>query len=153
MQRRPLLAGNWKMYTNRAEAEALASALAAELKNVKDRDIMIAPPNTALSSVSKVISRSPILLAAQNVCWEEKGAFTGEVSPMMLKDVGCELVIIGHSERRQIFGESNALINKRLLGAQKYGLIPVFCIGETIEQREANQTFSVLESQMRNRRS
>jgi len=148
MERRPLLAGNWKMYTTIAEAEALAGAVARSAIPA-DRDVMLAPPFTALAAVGRVLAGSPVLLGAQNVCWEEKGAFTGEISPAMLKDVGCRLAIIGHSERRHIFGETDAMINKRVAGALRFGLIPVLCIGETLEEREAAQTFAVLERQLR----
>ncbi|MEW6521419.1 MAG: triose-phosphate isomerase [Thermodesulfobacteriota bacterium] len=148
MERRPLLAGNWKMHTTITEAEALAGAVARSAIPA-DRDVMLAPPFTALAAVGRVLAGSPVLLGAQNVCWEEKGAFTGEISPPMLKDVGCSMAIIGHSERRHLFGETDAMINKRVAGALRFGLIPVLCIGETLEEREAAQTFAVLERQLR----
>ncbi|MCB2184481.1 MAG: triose-phosphate isomerase [Desulfobulbaceae bacterium] len=149
MERRPLLAGNWKMHTTVAEAEDLARAI-IQSQIPADRDVLLAPPFTALSAVGKVISGSAVLLGAQNVCWEEKGAFTGDISPTMLKDVGCSMAIIGHSERRQIFGESDAMINKRVAGAMQHGLTPILCIGETLDERETDQTFRVLEEQVRN---
>lgn len=148
MERKPLLAGNWKMHTTVAEAESLARSI-VQTPAAADRDVMLAPPFTALAAVGKIVAGSSVLLGGQNVCWEEKGAFTGEISPVMLRDVGCSLVIIGHSERRHIFGESDALINKRLVGALKYGLVPILCVGETLEEREAGQTFTVLERQIR----
>ncbi|MFH1216781.1 MAG: triose-phosphate isomerase [Pseudomonadota bacterium] len=148
MERKPLLAGNWKMHTTVAEAESLARAI-VQSSPFDDRDIMLAPPFTALAAVGRIVAGSPVLLGAQNVCWAEKGAFTGEISPVMLRDVGCRLVIIGHSERRHIFAESDAMINKRLGGALKYGLVPVLCIGETLEEREGGRMFSVLERQIR----
>ncbi|MBI5556598.1 MAG: triose-phosphate isomerase [Deltaproteobacteria bacterium] len=147
MERRPLLAGNWKMHTTVAEAEELALAIAGT-PIPADRDVMVAPPFTALAAVRRIVADSAVLLGAQNVCWEEKGAFTGEISPPMLKDLGCTLVIVGHSERRHVFGESDAMINRRATGALRHGLIPVLCIGETLAERESGQTFQVLELQL-----
>jgi triosephosphate isomerase len=149
MRRRPLIAGNWKMHTNVQEAQKLAAAVVQAADMAADRDIMIAPPYTALAAVGKVISGSGVILGAQNVHWEEKGAFTGEISGGMLKDVGCKMVIIGHSERRQVFGETDFMINRRIGGALQYGLIPVFCIGETLKQRESGDTLKVLDGQVR----
>jgi triosephosphate isomerase len=149
MRRRPLIAGNWKMHTTVEEAQQLAAAVIQAADKTADRDVMIAPPYTALAAVGKVLSGSGVLLGAQNVHWEEKGAFTGEISAGMLKDVGCKMVIIGHSERRQLFGETDFMINRRIGGALQLGLIPVFCIGETLKQREADQTLQVLEGQVR----
>jgi triosephosphate isomerase len=149
MKRRPLIAGNWKMHTTVAEAQQLAAAVIQAADKAADRDVMIAPPYTALAAVGKVLSGSGVLLGAQNVHWEEKGAFTGEISGGMLKDVGCKMVIIGHSERRQLFGETDFMINRRIGGALQFGLVPVFCIGETLKQREADQTLQVLEGQVR----
>jgi triosephosphate isomerase (TIM) len=111
--------------------------------------VLLAPPFTVLSEVSHTLQKSAIIVAAQNVCWEEKGAFTGEISPVMIKDVGGSAAIVGHSERRQIFMETDELINKRLKGALSFGLTGIFCIGETLEEREAGKTFAVLESQIR----
>jgi len=148
MNRRPLIAGNWKMHLTIAEAESLAQAI-VDGGIPADRDVMLAPPHTALAAVNKVLQGSSVLLASQHSGWEEKGAFTGEISPVMVKDVGCSMAIIGHSERRHIFGETDQLVNKRLTAALKHGLIPILCIGETLEEREANQTFKVLETQLR----
>jgi len=149
MQRTPLIAGNWKMHTTIDEAVTLAKAVAEASQGLDDRQVMIAPPFTAIAAVAKAVADSPVLVAGQNVCWEEKGAFTGEIAPNMLKDAGCEMAIIGHSERRHIFGESDDMINKRVLGAQAGGLTPILCIGETLDQREADKTFAVLEEQTR----
>ncbi|MBI4791780.1 MAG: triose-phosphate isomerase [Deltaproteobacteria bacterium] len=148
MERRPLLAGNWTMHTTIAEAEALAVAI-AQTAIPADRDVMLAPPFTALAAVGKVLAGSPVLLGAQNVCWEPKGAFTGEISPPMLRDAGCTLVIVGHSERRHIFAETDAMINQRVAGAIRHELVPLLCIGETLAEREAGLTFQVLERQLR----
>jgi len=149
MQRTPLIAGNWKMHTTIAEAKELAKAVAAAAQGLTDRQVMIAPPFTAIAAVAETVKGSPVLLAGQNVCWEEKGAFTGEIAPAMLLDAGCTMAIIGHSERRHIFGETDTMVNKRTEGAMKAGLTPILCIGETLAQREANQTFAVLERQTR----
>ncbi len=148
MSRRPLLAGNWKMHMNIAEAEALASAI-VRASIPEDRDVMLAPPYTALAAVGRVLAGSSVMLGAQNVCWEEKGAFTGEISPLMLQDVGCRMVLLGHSERRHIFGETDEMVNKRVAAALRFGLVPVLCIGETLDERESGHTFSVLERQLR----
>jgi triosephosphate isomerase len=149
MQRRPLIAGNWKMHATPASARELAQAVVAASSDCSDRDIMIAPPFTSIPAVSEVVRGSRVILAGQNVCWEEKGAFTGEISPVMLKEAGCSMAIVGHSERRHLFKEDNALVNRRIQGALRFGLVPVFCIGETIEQREAGRTMQVLEEQVR----
>ena len=149
MDRRPLIAGNWKMHTTREEARELASAVVRAAAKAADRDVMIAPPYTALRSVAGVLAGTGVLLGAQNVHWEEKGAFTGEISAPMLKDAGCVMAIVGHSERRHVFGETDFMINRRITGALQFGLIPVFCIGETLKQREAGQTMKVLEDQVR----
>ncbi|OGQ95955.1 MAG: triose-phosphate isomerase [Deltaproteobacteria bacterium RIFOXYD12_FULL_57_12] len=149
MERKPFIAGNWKMHMTVAAAEQLAAAVVATCSQVHDRDVAVAPPYTALAAVARVVAGTPVQLAAQNVHWEEKGAFTGEISPVMLKDIGCGLAIVGHSERRHIFFESDGLINRRLLGALRQGIKPIFCIGETLAEREAGRTLAVLEGQIR----
>jgi triosephosphate isomerase len=137
------------MHTTVQEALQLASAVVQAAAKVSHRDVMVAPPYTALAAVGSVLSGTGVMLGAQNVHWEEKGAFTGEISAAMLKDVGCAMAIVGHSERRHVFGETDLMINKRVTGALQFGLIPVLCIGETLEQREAGQTLAVLEDQVR----
>ncbi len=137
------------MHTTLQEAQQLASAVVQAASKFGDRDVMIAPPYTALTAVAGVLSGTGVMLGAQNVHWEEKGAFTGEISAAMLMDAGCVMAIIGHSERRHVFGETDFMINRRTAGAMRYGLIPVFCIGETLKQREAGQTMNVLEDQVR----
>ncbi|MCF6290050.1 MAG: triose-phosphate isomerase [Desulfobacterales bacterium] len=149
MMRRPLIAGNWKMHKTIAGARELAAAVAEASRKVGDRDVMVAPPCTALVAVAEVLAGSGVMLAAQNIHWQESGAFTGEISPAMLRDVGGSAAIIGHSERRHLFGENNAMINKRILGALAAGITPVLCIGETLAQREAGSTTAVLEGQLR----
>ncbi|MDF1578373.1 MAG: triose-phosphate isomerase [Desulfurivibrionaceae bacterium] len=149
MTRTPLIAGNWKMNTNLAEAEQLAAATARAAADLLDRDVMIAPPFTAIAQVADLLHDSRVILAAQNICWAEKGAFTGEISPPMLKELGVSMAIVGHSERRHIFGESDALINRRVTGAMEHQLVPVLCIGETLDERESERTKAVLEKQLR----
>lgn len=149
MSRRTLIAGNWKMHTTAAEAQKLAGDILGSCENIHDRDVLLAPPFTALAAASMTLENSPVILAGQNVCWEEQGAFTGEISPLMLKDQGATAAIVGHSERRQIFGESDEMINNRLVGGLRHGLMIVLCIGETLSDREGGQTFTVLEKQVR----
>lgn len=147
--RRPLIAGNWKMYKTPQEAAETAEQLVEQVRDVSDVDIMIAPPFTALESVSRAIKNSPVALGAQDLYWEEEGAYTGEISAPMLKSMGCEYGIIGHSERRQYFGETDKTVNQKIQAAIRIGLKPVFCIGETEQERESEQTFSVLDKQVR----
>ncbi len=147
--RRPLIAGNWKMYKTPQEAADTAKQLVEQVREVADVDIMIAPPFTALESVSRMIKNSPVALGAQNLYWEDEGAYTGEISAPMLKSAGCQYAIIGHSERRQYFGETDKTVNQKIQAAIQVGLKPVFCIGETEQEREAEQTLSVLDKQVR----
>jgi len=146
--RTPLLAGNWKMWGTRSEAAALSTALTAVVGRTPGREVMIAPPFTALDVVRSVIDGSAIQLGAQNLHWEAKGAFTGEISASMLVEAGCTYVIIGHSERRQLFGETNETVNKRLHAALAAGLTPVVCVGETLQERDADATVQVVERQV-----
>ncbi|MHB8811553.1 MAG: triose-phosphate isomerase [Desulfobulbaceae bacterium] len=148
MSRRPLIAGNWKMHLTVSEAVQLATAVAASCREIADREVMIAPPFTALAAVAAAVRNTPVLVAGQNVAWEKEGAFTGEISPVMLREAGATMAIIGHSERRHIFNESNQLVNRRLLGALRFDLVPVLCVGETLAEREQNRTFPVLEEQV-----
>lgn len=148
MSRRPLIAGNWKMHLKLSQAVQLAQAVVTAGGICTDRDIMIAPPFTALASVVATVAGSNIQVGAQNVCWEKEGAFTGEISPAMLNDLGVGMAIIGHSERRQIFGEDNSMINRKLHAALNAGITPVLCIGETLDDREAGATLTVLETQL-----
>jgi triosephosphate isomerase len=148
MSRTPLLAGNWKMHGARAEAVALASALAKAVGRVAGREVLVAPPFTAIEAVAAAIVGTDIRLGAQNLHWEKKGAFTGEISGDMLRAAGCTHVIIGHSERRQLFGETNETVNKRLHAALAVGLTPIVCVGETLEEREADATVQVVTRQV-----
>jgi triosephosphate isomerase (TIM) len=148
MARTPLLAGNWKMHGTRAEATVLAGALAKHVGNMTDREVLIAPPFTALDAARNAIAGTRILLGAQNVHGEDRGAYTGEISAAMLVEAGCTHVIIGHSERRQYYGETDAGVNARLRGALRCGLVPIVCVGETLAEREAGATITVIERQV-----
>ena len=148
--RRPLISGNWKMFKTGPEAVAFINALKDAVAGASDVDIMIAPPFTALNQVAEAVAGTAIGLGAQNLHWESEGAYTGEISAQMLDAAGCGYVIIGHSERRQYFGETDQEINRKIDAASKAGLIPVFCIGETESQRDAGETFSVLDKQVKN---
>jgi len=147
--RRPLIAGNWKMFKTVSEAVETARRLAALVDGVEDTDVMIAPPFTALAPVSDAVAGSPVALGAQNLFWETEGAYTGEISAAMLLSAGCRYAIIGHSERRQYFAETDETVNKRITAALAAGLIPIFCVGETEQEREAEKTFIVLDKQVR----
>ena len=150
MVRRPIIAGNWKMNKTILEAIELVNGLKRNLYNIEDADIVVCPPFTALSEVAELLIESNIYLGGQNIFWEEKGAFTGEVSPVFLKDIGCKFVIIGHSERRQYFGETNETVNKKIKAAQKAGLLPIICVGEKLEEREKGKTFDVIKDHITN---
>ena len=147
--RTPLIAGNWKMYKTNAESVATASRLVELVADTADVDIMIAPVFTAIDPVSKVVKGSRVGLGAQNLYWEKEGAYTGEISADMLVSAGCQYVIIGHSERRQYFGETDETVNQKISAAIAAKLIPVFCIGETESERESGNTFSVLDKQVK----
>jgi triosephosphate isomerase len=149
MARIPLLAGNWKMYKTVAEALELAEGLLGGLGEVTDREVLICPPFTALHALGPVLNGTPVRLGAQNMYHEVQGAFTGEVAPPMLKELGCSYVVVGHSERRQIFGESDALIGKKLRAALAHGLRPILCIGETKPERDAGNAEGVTLGQLR----
>lgn len=147
--RRPLIAGNWKMYKTSDEAAETARQLVERVADVSDVDIMIAPTFTTLAAVLKVIQNSPVGMSGQNLFWENEGAYTGEISAAMLKAAGCQYCIIGHSERRQYFGETDETVNKKIQAAIQAGLEPVFCVGETEKEREAEQTLAVLDKQVK----
>jgi triosephosphate isomerase len=149
MARQPLIAGNWKMHCTRAEAQALIGALTPLVLDTPGRQIIVAPPFTALETVGRATTGTPIGLAAQNLHWEPKGAFTGEISASMLREIGCTAVLIGHSERRQYFGETDETVNRRIRAALEADLLPIVCVGETLEERESNQTSAIVERQLR----
>jgi triosephosphate isomerase len=146
-QRRPLIAGNWKMHKTIAESVALARAV-AETRIGPRTDVVVAPVFTALAAVSKALEGSAVGLSAQNLYWEAQGAFTGELSAAMLLDAGCKYVIIGHSERRQFFAETDATVAKKSRAALSSGLVPIICVGETLSEREAGITFEVIGRQL-----
>jgi triosephosphate isomerase len=148
-KRIPLLAGNWKMHGTRPEATALVEGIAAGIAGVSGREALVAPPYTALETVARLLHGTSILLAAQNVHGEPKGAFTGEVSATMLAELGCTHVIIGHSERRQYFGETDELVATKVQRARAHQLTPIVCVGETLGEREAEQTLTVIDRQVR----
>jgi triosephosphate isomerase len=148
--KKTLIAGNWKMYKTPSESIDFVEKLIKNLKNYEDRDILICPPFTSLYPVSQIIKNSSVKLGAQNVYFENEGAFTGEISPIMLKDIGVEYVICGHSERRNIFGETDEIINKKVKKVTENGMRPILCVGEKLEEREKGQTFEVVENQIRN---
>lgn len=147
--RKPMIVGNWKMNNTIAESIRLVTELKELVSEVEDIDIVVAPSFVALTSVAIAIQDTNIQLGAQNAFWEESGPYTGEVSAVMLKDVGCQYVILGHSERRQYFKETDEIVNKKVLSAIDAGLIPIMCIGETLEEREKNRAFSVVETQLK----
>jgi len=142
--RKPIIAGNWKLNKTNQEAVELVTLLKRELSDITEVDIVVCPVFTALSEVSDVLVESNINLGAQNLYWEESGAFTGEVSGLMLKSLGAEYVIIGHSERRQLFGETNETVNKRIKAALSHNLTPIVCVGENLEERDNDKTFDVV---------
>ena len=147
-KRTPMMAGNWKMHMNSKEAADLAAAIRKGLSPDLKHDVLLAPTFTNLHAVKAVLAGSKIILSSQDVAWEEKGAFTGAVSPSQLLDAGCTAAIIGHSERRHVFLETDEMINKKMKAAIKANLIPVLCIGETLEERESQKTYRVLETQL-----
>jgi triosephosphate isomerase len=147
--RRPLIAGNWKMFKTCSEAVEAAGQLVKLVAMTSDIDVMIAPQFTALAPVSDVVRGSRVSLGAQNLFWETEGAYTGEISPVMLVSVGCKYVIIGHSERRQYFDETDETVNKKIKAAIKNDLVPVLCVGESEKERESKETFSVLDKQVK----
>jgi triosephosphate isomerase len=146
--RSKFIAGNWKMYTTAATARELAVGI-AKASGVRDVRVAVCPPFPYLLTVAEALRGSAVALGAQNLCPAKEGAFTGEVSPTMLLDVGCEYVILGHSERRHVLGESDAFINQKVQAALQAGLQVIFCVGETQQQRQANETEGILERQLR----
>jgi triosephosphate isomerase len=145
-----LIAGNWKMHKTLAEARDLAREIVQGVGRETRAEVVLAPPYTALSAVAAEIAGSKVLLAAQDTFWEEKGAFTGAIAPGMLADVGCTYVIVGHSERRQHFGDDDEAVNRKLHAVLAAGLRPIMCVGETLGEREAGKTFAVVETQVLN---
>ena len=148
MARTPFIAGNWKMHTNAEECVTLCKAIVEEIGSVRGVEVSVCPPFPYLQTARRALDGSSVRLGAQNVHWEESGAYTGEVSPAMLSGL-VDDVIIGHSERRQYFGETDGTVNQRLLAALAHGLRPIFCVGETQQERESNKTDDILSRQLR----
>ena len=146
--RKPIIAGNWKMYKDVNQAVELANEIKRAAFDVENVDIVICPPFTNLSDVGEMLVESNVGLGAQNCYWETEGAFTGEISVPMIKSVGCGYVIIGHSERRKYFGETDETVNKKVKAAIDGGLSPIMCVGETLEEREAGKTLDVVKAQV-----
>jgi triosephosphate isomerase (TIM) len=144
----PFVAGNWKMHTTLAEARALISAVVRAAPGLGNARLIVIPPFTALSEAAKLTAGTAVGLGGQNLHWEDKGAFTGEISGPMLKDAGCDSVVIGHSERRQLFGETDATVNRKIRAALRHGLTPIFCVGESLEEREAGKTIDRIGGQL-----
>jgi triosephosphate isomerase len=147
-QRKPMIAGNWKLHNTVSESRALARAIAGRVGNPLACDVVLAPVATSLAAVKQAVDGSAVRVAAQNTYWEDSGAFTGELSPALLLDVGCEYCIIGHSERRQYFGETDAGVRKKVAALLVHKVVPILCVGESLEQREAGKTLDVVLGQV-----
>ncbi|HWJ03982.1 MAG TPA: triose-phosphate isomerase, partial [Verrucomicrobiae bacterium] len=146
--RQAIIAGNWKMFKSSREAKQFAEEFKPLMEKVNHCEIVICPPFTCLETLARELAGSNIALGAQNMHWEEQGAYTGEISPLMLRELGCKYAIIGHSERREYFGETDEIINRKLKTAQRVGLIPILCVGEKLEHRETGVTNKVIEAQL-----
>jgi triosephosphate isomerase len=149
MARKQIVAGNWKMNKTRAEAVKLAEEVVAGVGPGLDREVILCPAYIALACVADKIKSGPVFLGAQNCHWEESGAYTGEISTQMLSALGCRYVIVGHSERRALFGETDEAVKKKLHAVAGAGMIPILCVGETLEQREAGDTEAVVMGQLK----
>jgi triosephosphate isomerase len=145
----PFIAGNWKMFKTVHDAIVYAKELRSLVRDMDDVRVVVAPPFTAIHAVSEAARNSNVSVSAQNMFWEREGAFTGEVSAAMIKEAGAEFVIIGHSERRTLFGETDVTVNRKLMAAISASLTPIVCIGETLEQRDRNETMAVLDRQIK----
>src|SRR6188768_3676597 len=146
--RTPLIAGNWKMFKTVHDAVVFAKEFRALVKDVHGVSIVLAPPFTAIHAVAEALRNSNVEVSAQNLHWENEGAFTGEISPSMVKEAGAEYAIVGHSERRRLFGETDESVNRKTKAAIAVGLIPIVCVGETLEEREGDRTLAVLDRQI-----
>jgi triosephosphate isomerase len=147
--RTPLIAGNWKMFKTVQEAVSFVKELRSVVKDITDVEIVVAPPFTAVYPVAEALRNSNVGVSAQDVYWEREGAFTGEVSAAMVSEAGAQYAIIGHSERRRLFGETDAAVNRKVVAAIVAGLTPIVCVGETLEEREGNRTLAVLDRQVK----
>jgi triosephosphate isomerase len=146
--RRPILAANWKMHKTVAESVAFAKDFAPRVAGARDVDVVVAPPFTALAALGSALAGSAVALAAQNVYCEEQGAFTGEIAPGMLRELGCSYAIVGHSERRTLFGESSELVARKIEALLRHGIRPIVCVGESLAEREAGRTLDVIRRQL-----
>jgi triosephosphate isomerase len=147
--RTPIIAGNWKMYKTVADTVKYVKEFRGMVKDISDVEIVIAPPFTAVHAAAEAARNSNVIVAAQDLYWEREGAFTGEVSAQMVREAGAEYVIIGHSERRTLFGETDTMVNQKTVAAFGAGLTPIVCIGETLDQRDRNETLDVLDRQIK----
>src|SRR5207237_184503 len=147
--RTPFIAGNWKMFKTVRETVAFVTDLRAAVQDVVGVQIVVAPPFTAIHAAADALRDSLIGVSAQDLYWEKEGAFTGEVSAQMIKEAGAHYAIIGHSERRQLFGETDVMVNRKVMAAMSNGLTPIMCVGETLEERERNETLAVLDRQLK----
>ena len=147
--RKPIIAGNWKMHKSVGEAIDFVTRLQNEIGRVQGVEVVVAPSFVALAPIAESLKGGNISLAAQDVFWEDKGAYTGEVSPLMLRDVGCKYAIIGHSERREHFGESDEMVNKKVKASLSHALSPIICVGESLQERERGETYNVVERQLK----
>ncbi len=147
--RKTIIAGNWKMYKTLKDGQELVVALRRDLYKIENVDIVVCPAYTLLAYLADALETSNIAVGAQDLYWQDEGAFTGEVSPVMLKDAGCQYVIVGHSERRQFFSETNDTVNKKIKASLKHGLTPIVCVGENRQERESNNTFKVIEEHIK----
>jgi triosephosphate isomerase len=147
--RTPLIAGNWKMFKTVHEAVFFAKEFRVTVKDVVGVEIVLAPPFTAIHAVAEALRNSNVAVSSQDVYWEKEGAFTGEVAPGMVKEAGAEFAIIGHSERRRLFGENDTMVNRKVMAAIGAGLTPIVCVGETLEERERDETLAILDRQVK----
>ena len=146
--KKPYIAGNWKMNGTSAEARNLVTEISRKAPGLSAAQFVVIPPYTTLAEAVRLAQGSPVLIGGQNLHWEDKGAFTGEISAPMLKDAGCAIVVIGHSERRQFFGETDQTVNRKIKAALRHGLTPILCIGESLEEREAGRTLDKIRTQL-----